>query len=147
VQKLVSNGSVLASEPSPEKKNDPQMPPRRYVPQSNEKPNSIMAGEKTLVVLNEANEPEEEEDSLEDIIKSRQQRLAALKARETVVPDKMTVKRRLQKAPNHRSPELKIQAINALYGTDYTLESIKKKARARQSESSEISDAPTPKNE
>lgn len=85
----------------------------------------MTAIEKGLVVLNEANEPEEEEDSLEDIIKSRQQRLAQLQAKETAINDKMMVKKRLQKGPTRRSPEVKIKEINALYGSEHTMESIK----------------------
>ena len=63
IKSLVKSGSVHASEPSPEKKTKPS---RRLVPIDKTK-NELSHRETALVVLTETAEPEEEEDTLEDV--------------------------------------------------------------------------------
>ena len=76
VKSLVKSGTVHASEPSPEKK--PKA--RRLVPinKANTSDINLKQQEAGLVVLKETAEPEEEEDTLEDVknnLKANYQRL------------------------------------------------------------------------
>lgn len=99
------------------------------------------------MVLNEANEPEEEEDThVERVVRHQKQQKSehspviqdSLINIENVDVSEMKVKRRLQFKPGNanilrhakRSPDVRIKAINALYGSDNTLEYLRNSLNA-----------------